>query len=131
MWKLTLNYDNLNNPQDIYVAINKHSSEFDWTWADADWAKNFEATQKVIADIIEENSQSIWIRLWAVTDERWEKHRCVFYYEQRMSSFIDVTTEEGIEQMFDFSSPLDVLNVLDDLEWRAKEVEAFYQIKVS
>jgi hypothetical protein len=46
-----------------------------------------------------------------------------------MHTYVDLNPVEWIEQWFDFGSPLDVLNLLDDFQERASEFKTFYQIK--
>lgn len=130
---VSIEYEHLENPQEILDMIKKHYNDFDWAWAEADWEKNFQATQKVWKDLMHENSDYWFLRLWTVLDEGHEWMLCAFYWEERMNSYIDICfwEWEWIEHIFDFGCPYDVLAVLNELMWRAKEVQTFYQIKVA
>ena len=127
MSKVTFDYPHLNNAQKIFKCIQKHYSDFDWSWPDSDRAKNFSAVQKLIIDKdLEDNFD---FRLWIIEDEDWERIRSLYTYDYRIHSYVDLNPVEGIEQWFDFGSPLDVLALLDDFEERASEFKVFYQIK--
>lgn len=127
MSKLTFEYPHLDNAQRIFKCIQKHYNEFDWRWPDADRAKNFLAVQRLIVD--KEVEDLFDIRLWIVEDEDGERIRSLYTYDERMSTYVDLNPVEWIEQWFDFGSPLDVLNLLDDFQERASEFKTFYQIK--
>lgn len=129
MSKVTFDYPNLDNAQRIFKCIQKHYNEFDWSWPDADRAKNFLAVQRLIVD--KEVEDLFDIRLWIVEDEDGERIRSLYTYDNRISTYVDLNPVEWIEQWFDFGSPLDVLNLLDDFQERASEFKSFYQIKVA
>ena len=127
MWELTFHYSCLERPDKVFEAIKNHNNEFNWMWPDADWAQNYQALQNVLSE--PEVQGCMNIRLWSLKLENWEIVRTVFYYDSRLSTYVDLYPEEWIEHVFDFSSPLDVLNVLNDFENKRKEMLAFYHIK--
>jgi len=129
MGQLILDYVNLKNPQQIFKCIQNHYDEFDWNWPDADWAKNFNALQSVLHEYIWYGD--LGIKLWGIQLEDWDVIKTVFYYEERMHTYIDLYPEDWIEGRLDFSSPLDVLKVLDDWVATMNEHKNFYQIKVA
>lgn len=129
MWQLIFDYVNLKNPQELFKCIQKHYDEFDWNWPDADRWKNFNALQSVLHDYI--GYADLWIKLWGVQLEDGDVIKTVFYYEQRMHTYIDLYPNEWIESWLDFSSALDVLKVLDDWVATMNEHKNFYQIKAA
>ena len=131
MWQLIFDYSGLESPEKIYNIIRKHSDEFDWSWPDADRARNFNALQKVIYEEVELKTQ-LNVHLWKITLESGETVRSVFYYDNRLCSYVDLYPENiGAENYFDFQSPVDVLNVLNEFELKALEMLKFYQIKTA
>lgn len=128
MSKVTFDYPHLDKAQEVLECIKKHYNEFDWSWPDADRARNFKAMQRVIID--NELSDEIFdFRIMIVENEDWDKIRSLFTYDNRINSYVDISPDEWIEQWFDFWSPLDVLNLMDDFNERAAEFKTFYQIK--
>lgn len=130
MSKIVFEYPHLENAQDLLETIRKHYNEFDWNWADADRAKNRRALQKVLN---ESNIRSWFqdvVRLFEFKMEDWNVTCSFYYYEERMSTFVDLYPD-WIEQVFDFSGPMDVLQILDWAAERAEEMKMFYQIKTA
>lgn len=130
MSKVTFDYPYLDNAQAIFKTIQSCSDKFDWNWPDADRAKNRRALQAVMNKSDVRDQLSNTIRLFEIKTESGESS-CTFYYrEERLKTFVDLYPD-WIEQVFDFWSPMDVLNVLDEAMWRAEEMKNFYQIKVA
>lgn len=130
MSKVEFDFPHLENAQVIFKAIQSNYDKFDWNWPDADRAKNRRALQEVMSKPDVRNQLSNTIRLFEIKGETGESS-CTFYYrEERLSTFVDLYPD-WIEQVFDFWSPLDVLNVLDEAIWRAEEMKTFYQIKAA
>jgi len=130
MGKVVFEYPHLENAQDLFEAIKKHYNDFDWNWADADRAKNRRALQKVL------NEPNIrrWfrdkVRLFEYRLEDWTVTCSFYYYEERMSTFVDLYPD-WIENVFDFEGPMDVLDILDWAVEKAEEMWTFYQIKAA
>lgn len=127
MWQVTFDYPHLDNAQEIFKCIQKNYDKFDWLGADSDRAKNFQATQYVLNT--DEDLFGCDFRLRTVETEDGERVRSLYTYDIRMHTYVDLNPSEWIEHMFDFGSPLDVLNLLDDFEERASEFKSFYFIK--
>lgn len=130
MSKVTFDFPHLENAQSIFKAIQNNYDKFDWKWPDADWAQNWRALQEVmnIPEIRDQLSDTI--RLFEIKTESGEV-TCSFYYrEDRMKTFVDLYPD-GIEQVFDFAGPMDILDVLDSTMQRVEEMKSFYQIKVT
>ena len=127
MSKVILDYPHLEDAQWLYNSIVNRYEKFDWRWPDADWSTNFKALQEVINH--DENMYSLSIRLWTVTVEDWSEVKSAYFYDDRISTYVDLNPHDWIDNVFDFESPLDALAVLDDLEARAQEFKSFYQIK--
>lgn len=130
MSNVIFTYPHLENAQKIFEAIQRDYDKFDWSWLGWDWEKNCKATQLVMTDPDVRDQFEANIRLFKITWENWESSYSFFYREDRMKTFIDLYPD-GCENYFDFSFPLDVINLFDDVVWRAEEMKSFYQIKIA
>ena len=60
-----------------------------------------------------------------------ERVRSLYTYDNRISTYVDLNPSEWIENRFDFSTPLDAMDLLEDFAERTSEFKSFYQIKTS
>ena len=123
---LQFNYFNIENAQELYRIINKNYNDFDRA-VNWDWSKNWKALQKVIQDYNSENDD-LPIELWYI-ERDWDPYWQVMYYEERMHTYISITPDDWVETSFEFLSPIDVLNLFDDMIWEMKHLKESYQIK--
>lgn len=129
MSKVTFEYPHLERAQEIMDTIHRYFDKFDWSWTDGDRDRNFKAVQKVLS--YDEDLFWLSIRLRTVETEDGDTVRSVYAFDPRLNTYIDLNPSEGIDNKFDFVSPLDVLSLLDELEEMAEEYKSFYQIKIS
>ena len=132
MSKVTLEYEHLENAQAIFNKIQEYYNDFDWTWWwEWDWQKNGQALQAVLYEYNEENDNELPINLWYVTlFDWWEYEWHVVYWEKRL--WRRVTLDDvDINCSFDFSSPIDVMEWIDEYCAEANSMDSFYQIKVA
>lgn len=129
MWQVTFEYPCLERADEIYRRICSNFEKFDRHWPDADRAKNFQALQYVLNT--EEDLFWLDFRLWTVETEDGERVRSLYTYDERMHTYVDLNPSEWVENRFDFSTPLDAMDLLEDFAERASEFKSFYQIKTA
>lgn len=127
MWQVTFDYPHLNRADEIYKRICYNFEKFDWLWPDADRAKNFKALQYVLNT--EEDLFWLDFRLRTVETENGERVRSVYTYDIRLHTYVDLNPSEWVENRFDFATPLDAMDLLEDFAERASEFKTFYSIK--
>lgn len=110
MDRVCFEYENLEDAQYVYDIVTNNLSKFDWGWADADWGKNFEALRDVC--------HTLDLPLEFASLGRGDEDAMVVY--TNIDGYKIILAEENKDLILDYSNPLDVVDIIDELMGRVK-----------